>query len=100
MYVFCFVTTIAPVLMKFEPVGRWFESRVCHVKGVSCDSSDSSSDEDDVLGGDGGVAGGGEINPLLLDPTQWKVSRCIMPIVYNDTPPLAPPISTAPKCSE
>lgn len=62
------------MLLRFEPVGRWFESRGSHVRSVSCNSSESSSDEEDVLGGDGEGAMGGEINPLLLDPTQWKVS--------------------------
>lgn len=60
--------------MRFEPVGRWFESRSSHVRSVSCNSSENSSDEGDVVGGDDEGATGGEINPLLLDPTQWKVS--------------------------
>ena len=72
-----FLTThIAPVLIKFEPVGRWFESRGSHVKHASCTSSGSSSDEEDILGDEGEGADGGEINPLLLDPTQWKVGPC------------------------
>ena len=58
--------------MKFEPVGRWFESRGSHVRHASRTSTGSTSDEEDILENEEG-ADGGEINPLLLDPTQWKV---------------------------
>ena len=59
----------APVLMRFEPVGRWFESRDSRLRVLSGSSS---------VGGEG-VRGessddeGEEVHPLLLDPTQWKV---------------------------
>ena len=60
----------APVVRRFQPVGRWYESRARHVRllsgssvgGVGCES-----------GEDGDECRGEDINPLLLDPTQWKV---------------------------
>ena len=61
--------------MKFEPVGRWYESYGSHVKGISCSSTGSTSDDEDDLW-EGGDGADGEVNPLLLDPTQWKVSCC------------------------
>ena len=68
-------------MMRVEAVGRWYESRVSHVTGASHSGAgvvDSSSDEDDCsgLGGqeDDDFTTPGDLNPLLLDPTQWKVS--------------------------
>ena len=77
----------APVMMRVEAVGRWYESRVSHVTGGShggggggAGVGDSSSDEDSE--DSSGSAGRGDegdddavVNPLLLDPTQWKVSE-------------------------
>ena len=62
----------APVFLPFEPVGRWFEShdsrvRLLSSEGVACPEGSSSESE-----GEGGSDE--EVNPLLLDPTQWKVS--------------------------
>ena len=61
----------APVLLLFEPVGRWFEShdsrvRLLSSEGVACPEGSSSESE-----GEGGSDE--EVNALLLDPTQWKV---------------------------
>ena len=64
------------MFLKFEPVGRWYESRVNHVKGLgdSDDSSSSDDEDDDAAGGSGEAESVADhINPLLLDPTQWKV---------------------------
>lgn len=47
------------------------------MRGVSYKSSESSSDDEDSLEGDSDGASGGEVNPLLLDPTQWKVGGII-----------------------
>ena len=61
----------APLLLRFHLLGHnpWLESRVNHVKGLgSSDSSSEEDSEDDVAGGPD------HVNPLLLDPTQWKVS--------------------------
>ena len=76
----------APVMMRVEAVGRWYESRVSHVTGGSHGGSgdagvrDSSSDEEDSSGSAGRGSGDegdddAVVNPLLLDPTQWKVSE-------------------------
>ena len=71
----------APVMVRFEAVGRWYESRVRHMTGDSHGSVESSSDEepDEGLGnhGEDDTAPGG-INPLLLDPTQWKVGILVI----------------------
>ena len=61
----------APTVRRFQPVGRWYESRARHVRLLSGGSSGGgvvgeSSEEGEEGRGD-------EINPLLLDPTQWKV---------------------------
>lgn len=71
----------APMMMRFEAVGRWYESRVSHVTGADSGTSvgDSSSDEEDCSGA-GDVEDGtspGDLNPFLLDPTQWKVRRIV-----------------------
>ena len=68
---------LAPVWYKFEPVGYRFQKHVysmvhgvtsldCHVihQGTTDDSSGSDEEEESD-----------EVNPLLLDPTQWKVER-------------------------
>ena len=73
-------------MMRVEAVGRWYESHVSHMTGAggggAASVGDSSSDEDDCSAGGRGSAGrgdkdgspsGADINPLLLDPTQWKV---------------------------
>lgn len=76
-------------MMRVEAVGRWYESRVSHVTGGSHGSGgggasvgDSSSDEEDSSGSagqgeedDDDTVPHGDVNPLLLDPTQWKVSE-------------------------
>ena len=74
------------MMMRVEAVGRWYESRVSHLTGAGHGGGgvgDSSSDEEDSSesagrGDDDGTAPG-DLNPLLLDPTQWKVSM----IAYN-----------------
>lgn len=58
----------APLVLIFEPVGKWFELRDSHVTSPShlhldVDTEDSSDEEEE-----------GHVNPLLLDPTQWRVS--------------------------
>ena len=78
----------APVMMRVEAVGRWYEARVSHVTGGShgggsgAGVGDSSSDEDsEDSSGSAGQGSGDEgdddavVNPLLLDPTQWKVGE-------------------------
>ena len=63
-------------MVRFEAVGRWYESHVRHMTGDSHGSVESSSDEEPDDAGNHGEddTTPGEINPLLLDPTQWKVS--------------------------
>ena len=63
-------------MMRFESVGRWYESRVSHATGASHSSVENSSDEEDAGSGglDESATAAGEIDPLLLDPTQWKVN--------------------------
>ena len=59
---------LAPLVLNFEPVGKWFELSDSHVTSPShhpldVDTDEDSSDEEE-----------GHVNPLLLDPTQWRVS--------------------------
>lgn len=70
-------------MMRFEAVGRWYESHVSHMTGASHGGAgESSSDEEDCSGlagrGDEDSAAPGDLNPLLLDPTQWKVNLIIV----------------------
>ena len=58
----------APVLLQFEPVGRWYESRDARVRLLSGGSGGVEDAE-----GVGDESEGEEVNPLLLDPTKWKV---------------------------
>ena len=63
----------APVVASFEPVGRWFESRDRHVRLLSGSSGGGAgADSGEEEGEEGSDE---EVNPLLLDPTQWKVGR-------------------------
>ena len=90
----CMVCLVAPVIRRFQPVGRWYESRARHVRLLSCGSSgtgivgsDSENEEDDRSGED--------VNPLLLDPTQWKVtSQSRSPILCSLPLSLALPLSS------
>ena len=68
-------THSAPVLLQFEAVGRWYESRDARVRVLSGGSGGVGGAE-----GMGGESEGEEVNPLLLDPTKWKVrtSRSIV----------------------
>ena len=61
----------APTVSRFQPVGRWYESRARHVRLVSGGSSAGGGVGESEAEGEEGR--GDEINPLLLDPTQWKV---------------------------
>jgi hypothetical protein len=75
-------------MMRVEAVGRWYESCVSHMTGAGHGAGgdgvgDSSSDEEDSSGSvgrgdseeDDGTFPHGDVNPLLLDPTQWKVGK-------------------------
>ncbi len=75
-------------MMRVEAVGRWYESHISHMTGGSHGSGgagagDSSSDEEGSSGSagrgdsdeDDGAFPHGNVNPLLLDPTQWKVGK-------------------------
>lgn len=60
---------LAPLVLYFEPVGKWFELRESHVTSpshrppdVDTEDEDSSDEEEEE-----------HVNPLLLDPTQWRV---------------------------
>ena len=64
----CTHTHTAPVLLQFEAVGRWYESRDARVRVLSGGSGDVEGAE-----GMNGESEGEEVNPLLLDPTKWKV---------------------------
>ena len=54
--------------MRYEPVGRWYESRARHVRLLSSSSGGGATEESRDEGGEDE-----EINLLLLDPTEWKV---------------------------
>lgn len=56
------------MLLQFEPVGRWYESRDARVRLLSGGSGGVEDAE-----GVGDESEGEEVNPLLLDPTKWKV---------------------------
>ncbi|CAI8044240.1 DnaJ homolog subfamily C member 2 [Geodia barretti] len=60
----------APTVSRFQPVGRWYESRARHVRLLSGGSSGGGVVGESEEEGEEGR--GDEINPLLLDPTQWK----------------------------
>ena len=60
----------APVTRRFQPVGRWYESRARHVRLLSGSSGAGIAGES---GEEGEEDSSDEINPLLLDPTEWKV---------------------------
>lgn len=57
----------APVLLDFEPVGKWFECGTSQKSAANEEPADEdvSSDSDKENEED-------QSNPLLLDPTQWK----------------------------
>ena len=73
----------APVLLQFEPVGRWYESRDARVRLLS----GGSGGVEDVEGM-GDESEGEEVNPLLLDPTKWKVRTChsLIPFIHPSLP--------------
>lgn len=72
----CQFLRAAPVIRHFEPVGRWYESRARHVRLLSGSSGGG------IGGGsveeEGEEAKGDQLNLLLLDPTQWKVSLYLL----------------------
>lgn len=71
---------LAPVIRHFEPVGRWYESRARHVRLLSGSSGGGVGGESEEEEGEEGS--GDEVNPLFLDPTQWKVYTCLLGSPY------------------
>ena len=82
-------------MLQFEPVGRWYESRDARVRLLS----GGSGGVEDVEGM-GDESEGEEVNPLLLDPTKWKVRPLSVHPSLSPLPPslspLFPPPSTLP----
>lgn len=59
---------LAPVWLDFEPVGKWFECDVTSHHSVKDKLSESDGDSDSDKENEEE-----QTNPLLLDPSQWKV---------------------------
>ena len=75
------------MLVNFEPVGRWFESRDRHVRLLSGSSDGGGGEESEEEEREDGS--GEEVNPLLLDPTQWRVRVHIYSLPFFLCPKLA-----------